>query len=117
MSKKFIPRFQYSVLKKLVQENKVLILYGPRQVGKTTILKKYLEATKEEHIFLSGDDYSHQALLKPSISDLKALIGSKRLLAIDEAQKIDDIGLILKILVDNIKGLKVIEQVLRLLIW
>ena len=108
MSKKFIPRFQYSVVKKLVQENKVLILYGPRQVGKTTILKKYLEATKEEHIFLSGDDYSHQALLNPSIADLKALIGSKRLLAIDEAQKIDDIGLILKILVDNIKGLKVI---------
>ncbi len=103
-----ILRKQLENLKQLLLPQKVIILYGPRQVGKTTLLKEYLKSCEEEYVFFNGDDFEHQALLTPSTEKLKSLVGKRKLLVIDEAQKIDDIGLVLKILVDQIEGLKVI---------
>ncbi len=90
----------------------VVVLYGPRQVGKTTFLKKeILPKIKEKYLFLSGETISAQKWLSSQeISILKQKIGSIRTLIIDEAQKIPNIGLNLKLIVDHIKGIKVIAS-------
>lgn len=93
-----------------LQPNKVLILLGARRTGKTFFLKKFLEDNiSEPYIFLNGEDLTVQASLSNrSIENYKLILGSVRLLVIDEAQKIPNIGLILKLMVDSIEGLKII---------
>ncbi|MGE5383991.1 MAG: ATP-binding protein [Omnitrophica WOR_2 bacterium] len=93
-----------------LQPNKVLILLGARRTGKTFFLKKFLEDNiSESYIFLNGEDLTVQASLSNrSIENYKLILGSVRLLVIDEAQKIPNIGLILKLMVDSIEGLKII---------
>lgn len=93
----------------LISEGKVLVIYGPRQVGKTTLLNKFLEARKEKTIFVNGEDIVvRQYLESQSIEKLRDFIGNNTLLVIDEAQYIYKIGLNLKIIVDHIPGIKVI---------
>ncbi len=94
---------------KLIKPNKVLILYGPRRVGKTTLLKDFLAITKLRYRYETGDNIRIQHLF--ASRDLKQLIEFSegyQLIAIDEAQQIPDIGIGLKMLVDNIKGIYVI---------
>jgi uncharacterized protein len=101
-----------SLKKKIIsrlQPNKVIVIYGPRQVGKTTLVKELLKEINEKYLFVSGEDRRvHSWLSSQSIEIYKQYIGTKKLLVIDEAQKVDQIGLNLKIIVDNIKGLKII---------
>lgn len=96
-------------IKKLVEKNKVLIIYGPRQVGKTTLVKAYLKTYKDNYIFKTGDDIPFANEL--ALCDLKLLrnkIPQNSMLVVDEAQKIPNIGRALKLIVDNIKDIKVI---------
>ncbi|PIY69448.1 hypothetical protein COY90_00630 [Candidatus Roizmanbacteria bacterium CG_4_10_14_0_8_um_filter_39_9] len=94
---------------KHLQPNKVVVIYGPRQVGKTTLVKEILQGVKEDVLFVSGEDKSvHPWLSSQSNSILQENIGNKKLLVIDEAQKIYQIGLNLKIMVDMIPGIKII---------
>jgi len=97
------------VLSKL-QPNKVLVLLGARRTGKTVFLKKFLsEDVSEPYLFLNGEDMAVQTnLSKRTVENYRLLLGDYRLLIIDEAQKIDEIGLILKLMIDNIEGLKII---------
>lgn len=90
--------------------NKVLILLGARRVGKTEFLKYYLEQQKEgSYLSLNGEDLNDQALLKERTRlNYERLFSEISLLIIDEAQSIPEIGGILKFIVDNIKGLKVV---------
>ena len=94
---------------KHLQPNKVIVIYGPRQVGKTTLVNDLLLDIREDALFVSGEDKTIQPWLS-SQSDtiLRQNIGNKKLLVIDEAQKIHQIGLNLKIIVDMIPGVKVI---------
>lgn len=104
----FIPRKALEFIKKLGKEGKVVVIYGPRRVGKTTILKKYLE-DKKDYLFVTGEDiFVHEYLSSNSIEKLKGFIGSKKLLVIDEAQCIPSIGKNLKLIVDHIPGIRVI---------
>ena len=97
-----------SVLKKL-QPNKVVIVFGARRVGKTVLVKEILEKLDEPILSLNGEDINvHDKLAIRSVENYKQLIGSYRVLYIDEAQKIPDIGLKLKLMVDEIEGLKII---------
>lgn len=97
-----------SVLKKL-QPNKVVVVFGARRVGKTVLVKEILEKLDEPILSLNGEDINvHDKLAIRSVENYKQLIGSYRLLYIDEAQKIPDIGLKLKLMVDEIDGLKII---------
>jgi predicted AAA+ superfamily ATPase len=97
-----------SVLKKL-QPNKVVIVFGARRVGKTVLVKEILEKLDEPILSLNGEDINvHDKLAIRSVENYKQLIGSHRVLYIDEAQKIPDIGLKLKLMVDEIEGLKII---------
>ncbi len=96
-------------IKEHLQANKVLIIYGPRQVGKTTLVKSFLANFKGKYRFNTGDDLRAREIL--SSQDLKLLkeyAETYDLIVVDEAQKIPHIGTTLKLLVDNCEGLKVI---------
>lgn len=92
-----------------LKPNKVIVLEGPRRVGKTVLLKHILSQVSEKYLLLYGEDNDTIAILENrSIQNYKNLLGDKDLLVIDEAQKIPDIGTKLKLMVDNIDNLKII---------
>jgi len=106
---KYITRSIEKGFEKLLQPNKVLILLGARRVGKTELLKSQLEKLEEPHLLLNGEDAATVAVLNNrTVENYKRLLGEVRLLVIDEAQTIPEIGKILKLMVDEIKGLKII---------
>lgn len=85
------------------------MLLGPRQTGKTTLVETLCPPGDPDIIWLSGDDVNDRAQLEQqSLASLKALIGNKKFLIIDEAQRIRNIGLTLKLIVDKIKTVQVI---------
>lgn len=93
-----------------VLPNKVLILLGARRVGKTELIKNYLQTIPDgSYLQLNGEDINDANLLKErSVANYKRLLLNIDLLVIDEAQTIPDIGLILKLIVDAIDGIKII---------
>lgn len=95
---------------KKILPNKVLILLGARRVGKTHLIKNYLKSLPSEtYLQLNGEDKNNANLLKErSVANYKRLLANVNLLVIDEAQNILDIGLILKLIVDSIEGIKII---------
>ena len=104
----YIPQFQLTQLRSHVTAGKVVIVYGPRRVGKTTLIKKYLEE-QSNYLFVSGEDiFVRDFLSSCSIDKLKEFIGDKTLLVVDEAQYIPSIGLNLKLIVDHIPQVRVI---------
>ncbi len=104
-----IKRILDDTLRKALKPNKVLVLLGPRRVGKTELLKKFASETNEQVLFLNGDDIqTHNFLEQRSSENYKRLLGDIRFLIIDEAQEIEDIGRKLKLMVDTIDGLKVL---------
>jgi len=89
--------------------NKVVVLLGPRRVGKTILIEQIIGEIEEPYLLMSGEDIRVLELLKRrSTQNYVNLLQGKRLLIIDEAQKIPNIGNILKLMVDQIKGLKII---------
>lgn len=101
-------KIEDQILKNLTA-NKVLILLGPRRVGKTVMLKQVIKRLTEPHILLNGEDFTAQELLgKRSAQHYKSVLGNTKILIIDEAQKVPEIGNILKLMVDEINGLKVL---------
>jgi len=103
----FIPRKQLEKLSS-ISHKKIGIIYGPRRVGKTTLLKKFLE-DKSNYLFVTGEDFFvSSALSELSIEKLKDFIGGNKLLIIDEAQYIPSIGKSLKLIIDHIQEVKVI---------
>ncbi len=109
MSMENINRYIKGNIKKKLEANKVVVLYGPRRVGKTTLVKDILKDVKEDYLFLNGEVSGVQKWLSSRDPEIyRQYIGSNRLLVIDEAQKIDSIGANLKIIVDEIEGIKVL---------
>ena len=106
------PRSIQSIFEKNLRPNKVLMLIGPRRVGKTTFIRNYLKAFKAEEILkLNGEDVLDAALIQErSVANYSRLLEGKKLLVIDEAQHIPNIGMILKLIVDTIEGIRVIAS-------
>ncbi|MGD9230338.1 MAG: ATP-binding protein [Desulfobacterales bacterium] len=105
----YIPQKQIENLRQLIIPGKVMVIYGPRRVGKTTLLKKYLESENNSVLFVNGDDIIvRQYLESQSIQTLRDFVGNHRLLVVDEAQYVEKIGLNLKLIVDHIPEIKVI---------
>ncbi|WP_276979854.1 ATP-binding protein [Flavobacterium filum] len=95
-------------LKKWLFKGKTLLLIGPRQVGKTTLVKTLL-AENEGTLFLDGDDSEVRELLsKNNKKLLERIIGVAKMVFIDEAQRINHIGLTAKIIHDNFKEVQLI---------
>jgi len=85
-----------------LQQGKVLIIYGARQVGKTTLVKLFLEQSELSHQFYTGDDLSFSSdFAKCELRIIEKMVSGIDLLVIDEAQKIENIGSALKLVVDH----------------
>jgi predicted AAA+ superfamily ATPase len=96
-----------SRLKEKFHKGKAIILIGPRQVGKTTLVNSLLKDIS--YLFLDGDDsVVSDTLANANTETLKSIIGNYKYVFIDEAQRIPNIGLKLKIIMDQIKGVQVI---------
>ncbi len=96
------------LIKSLVP-NKVVVLVGPRRVGKTVLINQVIKELTDSYLLLSGEDFEVLSLLENrSIQNYKNILGDIKLLVIDEAQKIPDIGNKLKLMVDHIEGLKIL---------
>jgi len=106
-----IKRSLFPVLQnELIQTNKGLVIYGPRQVGKTTLINDLLDEFKWNTLILNGDQRGSwwELLTSRELSKLTLLVSGYDAVFIDEAQRIPEIGLSLKILLDNFPKLKVI---------
>ncbi len=98
-------------IKKRIGLQKVLLLYGTRRVGKTYILKEIEKEYKEDCLLLNGEDLDDiERLSRRTAANYKALLGSKKLLLIDEAQHIPEIGKVLKLIIDTVEGITVIAS-------
>lgn len=96
-------------LEKAIRPNKAIVILGPRRVGKTTLIREFIKKTKRTYKLAIGDELSVQhALSAQNLAPLKDFVGPNELLIIDEAQRIPNIGLNIKIIVDNIPGISVI---------
>lgn len=94
------------IMANLPKKGKAIILTGPRQVGKTTILKTQFDQNTAV-LWLDGDDATiRQRLANAGTSFLKSLVANHPIVVIDEAQRIQDIGLIGKQLIDQIPGIE-----------
>lgn len=103
-----IPRI-YGDLNSYLKPNKVLIIYGPRQVGKTTLLQDFLSIYNAKYKLDSGDNIKVRNILdSENFGVLKEYAAGYNLIAIDEAQRIPHIGQALKILVDQVPGIQII---------
>ena len=86
-------------------KGKAIVISGPRQVGKTTLIRKLLENTK--YLFLDGDDpVIRNILTYPNTEEIKRIIGKNDVVFIDEAQRIPEIGITLKIIIDQFKNVQ-----------
>ena len=94
---------------KLLNTQKIIILYGPRQVGKTTLVKGILDSLPLKILAVNADEKKYVDVLSSrDLNTLKLLVAGYDLLFIDEAQRVPDIGVNLKILHDNLPELKII---------
>lgn len=104
-----IKRYILPKIKQDLTLGKVVVIYGPRQAGKTTLLNEIRNGLEEKTLFVSGEDrFIQEWMSSESIAILKRNIGDYKVLIIDEAQHINKIGLNLKLIVDHIEGIKVI---------
>lgn len=99
----YIPRSVEPKIEKYIFKGKVVIIYGARQTGKTTLVKKILarHPLKTKYISCDNPDQRLELEQAETSSNLKQVIGNNKIIVFDEAQKVKDIGIKLKLLVDN----------------
>jgi len=90
-------------------KGKAFIVFGPRQTGKTTFVEQLLAQVNKKTLYLNGDDADvRENLANPNAVQIKQMLGDYEVLFIDEAQRINEIGLLIKIIVDRFKSVQVI---------
>ena len=90
-------------------KGKAIIIYGARQTGKTTLVKMLKEKYKGKSLYLNCDEPDvRESLTNKTSTELRAFIGSHDFVIIDEAQRVQNIGITLKLIIDNIKGVQII---------
>ena len=103
-----VERHIQSNIQSLLGGGKAIVIMGARQVGKSTLLRQML-GERQDVIWMNGDDLDIQELFSNMTSTrIRAILGSKRILVIDEAQRISDIGLRLKLITDQVPDVQVI---------
>ncbi len=105
----YIEQMQLTRLKELIEPGKVVLIFGSRRAGKTTMLEHLIRDSGSGTLLVSGEDITVRSYLESqSIEKLRAFVGDHTLLAVDEAQYVDQIGLNLKLLVDHVPGLRIV---------
>src|SRR6056297_2298147 len=108
-SKNFIHRDVMGRIQERLFQGKAVILLGPRQSGKTTLIEAVLERSGESYLMLNADEPDVRELLQDATSTrLKTIIKGNRIVCIDEAQRIPNIGLTLKLMTDQIPEVQAI---------
>jgi len=106
-----------TIIKRKIQESiektlfkgKIVVVYGARQVGKTTLVREILKKYPEKSVYLNCDEPDiREAFLDKTSTEIKAYLGDKKLVVLDEAQRVRDIGLTLKLIADNFPEMQVI---------
>lgn len=106
-----INRQIFNDLKNDFFKGKIIVLLGARQVGKSTLIKMLIQSTNEEVLWLDGENSDVHLLLKnPNSERLLQIAGKHKIIVIDEAQKIENVGSILKLFVDYHKEIQVIAS-------
>lgn len=92
-----------------IGSGKAIIVIGPRQVGKTTLVESILKT--KDYLLLDGDDPKTRTLLtSPNTEQIRSIIGKHKFVFIDEAQRIEEIGLTMKIITDRFKNVQLIAS-------
>src|SRR3989304_6541511 len=105
----FIERDLEKLIKERLFKKKVIILYGARQVGKTTLVKKMLAEYPGKGKYFNGEGFSVQRNLEAIEPEkIKSFFGDVKIVVLDEAQKIPRIGMVLKVMLDEYPELQII---------
>ena len=105
---KIFQRKLENTLQQLLFKGKALIITGARQVGKTTMLKSMF-GNNENTLWINADEgQMRERLTNPSIQSLNAVLGNYKIVIIDEIQRIQNAGLLLKLMIDNFKDVQFI---------
>ena len=102
-------RFIQKSIEKWLFKSKIIVIYGPRQAGKTTLAKAILDKFGDDGLYLNCEvDSVKRELSKIEPSQLKSFFGRKKIVVLDEAQVISNIGLVLKTFIDQYKEIQII---------
>ena len=106
-------RYITRTLSKQIESNhfkgRAIMLYGPRQAGKTTLLKNLISKYDKKTIWLNADNPDvREELTNVTLAKWRKIVGKKKIVVIDEAQRVNNIGLSLKIALDEIKDIQII---------
>ena len=97
-----IERLLRDLIEKRLYRNKAIIIVGPRQVGKTTLLRMLVADTQRKVLMWNCDEPDvRRKLTEPTSTELRVEIGDADLILIDEAQRVKNIGITLKLMIDN----------------
>jgi len=100
-----IKRSLQNIVEEKLGKKKAIIILGPRQVGKSTLLDLIKEKRAESTIYLDCDNNDiRKTLSEASINQLTRIIGNNEIVIIDEAQRVNNIGLTLKLITDQLKS-------------
>lgn len=103
--KNMYARYLKEKITKRINSGKAIIVVGPRQTGKTTLIETILES--KDYLLLDGDDPKIRTLLaEPNTEQIRTIIGKHKYIFIDEAQRIEGIGLTMKIITDRFKSVQ-----------
>ena len=98
-----IARTQHRNITEWLGKGKALVVIGPRQVGKTTLVRQITEKLAQKTLWLTGDDPEARSLLDNiSLARLQNLVGQNEVLVVDEAQRFTNAGLMLKLITDHL---------------
>ncbi len=105
----YIKRLLEPYIKQTLSDNKIAVIYGPRQVGKTTIARHLAAEIDPDYKYLNCDEPDVAvALADKTSTELRIFIGSPKIIVFDEAQRVKNIGVTLKLLADTYPDLKII---------
>lgn len=96
-------------VEKALFKGKILVIYGARQVGKTTLVREILRKFPEKSEYFNCDEPDIRAAFTEKTStEIKAFIGNKKIVVLDEAQRVKNIGLTLKLIADNFPEIQIV---------
>lgn len=98
-------RYLSQIIENKIGSGKAIVVIGPRQVGKTTMIETILKT--KDYLFLNGDDPKIRNILtEPNTEQIRSILGKNKFVFIDEAQRIEGIGLTMKIITDRFKDVQ-----------
>ena len=105
----YILQAQLGRLARMVSPGKAVVLYGPRRVGKTTLIRRFVRDYAPDAMVVTGEDMAVREYLESqSVAKLREFVGDRRTIVVDEAQHVRRIGLNLKLLADHVDGLRIV---------